>query len=229
MKSKDKINMVDTFFQGRPPATVEEYTDLLYQIGLVPCINPGAYGEESRYVNSDRQQLGIYQTPAQFAPFLKWLETYRGHIWYYTEIGMFTGGQSIIMDRYFRNTLLNVFIEINHDYVHPQVKASIEGVVLYADSKTVPNKYKQHHMVFIDGDHSYEGVKEDWLRFGKSAEMVVFHDMNNPTCPGVCQLWKELRQLPEYVATEFTRVKGGADDMGIGVLVRKEFDEQVKE
>jgi len=49
-------------------------------------------------------------------------------------------------------------------------------------------------VLFIDGDHSYEGAKDDWdnfYPFVKSGGWILFHDCDD-TSPGVVQLFDEL-------------------------------------
>jgi len=55
-------------------------------------------------------------------------------------------------------------------------------------------------VVFIDGDHTYEGVSHDWKAYGHLGKMVVFHDIRPPQPPewmglGVWRLWDELQHL----------------------------------
>ena len=95
------------------------------------------------------------------------------------------------------------------------------------DPKTV-EKVRQHgpyDLVFIDGDHSAEGVRADWANYGPMARLVAFHDIdaeNGKLTPerlaeyGVHQLWAEL--TTQYWHEELIGWKRG---MGIGVLWRK--------
>lgn len=50
-------------------------------------------------------------------------------------------------------------------------------------------------LVFIDGDHSYEGVKSDWLLYEplvRAGGLVLFHDkMNTREFPGIARLIDE--------------------------------------
>lgn len=68
--------------------------------------------------------------------------------------------------------------------------------------------------VFIDGDHSLEGVTADWRNYGPMARIVAFHDI---ACHGpeiaVPQLWEELKATRRHVEIV---CKGSM--MGIGVL-----------
>lgn len=50
-------------------------------------------------------------------------------------------------------------------------------------------------VLFIDGDHTYEGVKDDWNNFSpfvKKGGRIYLHDCD-ATSPGVVQLWEELK------------------------------------
>lgn len=68
-------------------------------------------------------------------------------------------------------------------------------------------------MVFIDGDHSYEGCSDDiaiWRKLLNIDGYMAIHDYNPPYFPGVCQAVDELMQNPgnlEFVsAVHITRV-----------------------
>lgn len=81
--------------------------------------------------------------------------------------------------------------------------------------------------LLIDGDHSYEGVKSDWLLYGNMGRLVAFHDIAAPKdytnkvgCKvEVRRLWSELK--PTYPNVEF--ITPGSK-MGIGVLQRMRPD-----
>ena len=50
-------------------------------------------------------------------------------------------------------------------------------------------------VLFIDGDHSYEGAMADWLDYGplvRPGGLVIFHDIYLPTEPGAGQVWAEI-------------------------------------
>jgi len=80
-------------------------------------------------------------------------------------------------------------------------------------------------LIFIDGDHRYEGVKADWLNYGPMGKTIVFHDIIEPK-PGenqnlqVWRLWRELNDS-YYVIDEgdtwpFSEFIGQGSKMGIG-------------
>jgi len=76
-------------------------------------------------------------------------------------------------------------------------------------------------VVFIDADHTFEGVSKDWLNYGSMAtKFVIFDDIVNHSeivhngktlkC-GVCELWaniKKVQKTKELVAKDSTQGKG---------------------
>ena len=74
-----------------------------------------------------------------------------------------------------------------------------------------------YDLVYIDGDHSYEGVKADWKNFGKLATKVIgFHDIDNPNM-GVKQFWNELKNA--YRHEEIILISNeNKSHRGIGII-----------
>lgn len=75
--------------------------------------------------------------------------------------------------------------------------------------------------VFIDGDHTYEGVSADWLNYGHLGRQVIFHDIREPQPPewmgmGVWKLWNVIKEEPN---TEEFLAPGSK--MGIGRIWKK--------
>jgi cephalosporin hydroxylase len=77
--------------------------------------------------------------------------------------------------------------------------------------------------LFVDGDHSYEGVRQDFEMYSPLARdggLVAFHDVApNPDVPeyGVAKYWRELRETRstrEYIDPQPT----GPTGMGIGIV-----------
>ena len=76
-------------------------------------------------------------------------------------------------------------------------------------------------LLFIDGDHRYEGVRDDFVSFSplvKPGGIVLFHDIvENPQHPeyGVERLWREL----EGKKLEFVDRIDPSPGAGLGILV----------
>lgn len=106
------------------------------------------------------------------------------------------------------------------------IQKNIRVFPVLADSHN-PQTVSQVHnfapfdLVFIDGDHSYEGAKKDWDNYRymvRKGGMVVFHDiLQDPSRDGigVWQLWQEISGIYRSLAlTSF----GGQSEKGIGVI-----------
>jgi len=80
--------------------------------------------------------------------------------------------------------------------------------------------------LFIDGDHTYEGVKQDFQMYSplvKKGGLIAFHDINDTELHRsrnvyVAKLWYELKDDPRFEAIEFNSHLNWA---GIGVLLVK--------
>lgn len=76
---------------------------------------------------------------------------------------------------------------------------------------------KMFDVIFIDADHSYEGVRKDFVNAQqhlKEGGLIIFHDIASQACPGIMKIWKEIySQIPER-CIEFIH----SDTCGIGVV-----------
>jgi len=114
----------------------------------------------------------------------------------------------------------------NEKYL-PALKANVQkagGRLVLGDStspevigKIYGNTYD---FIFIDGDHSEEGVRADWKNYGMLGKYVGFHDIagthystKNDKTVEVHKLWDELRV--EYDTVEHV---GPGSRMGIGIV-----------
>ena len=79
-------------------------------------------------------------------------------------------------------------------------------------------QWEPYDFVFIDGDRSYPGVKEDWGWYGTMSKLVGFHDIAHDCGPpddGVMKLWPEIKA--SFRTEEFVYYPGS---MGTGIVYR---------
>ena len=95
-------------------------------------------------------------------------------------------------------------------------KRGQNAVVIIGDSHSgevikAISKYSPFDAIFIDGDHSFEGVRADWRNYGLMGTLIAFHDIRAEE-KGAASLFNELKQ--QYKHTEFAFYDRG----GIGVI-----------
>jgi cephalosporin hydroxylase len=83
------------------------------------------------------------------------------------------------------------------------------------------NHHGPYDFVFIDGDHTYDGVNKDWENYG-GASVVAFHDIvphMKEEDDGPSELWEQLKEiLPKNMMKEFVADWYGGFG-GIGVII----------
>lgn len=95
--------------------------------------------------------------------------------------------------------------------------------------KNVKNLVGTVDLLFIDGDHSYEGVKQDFENFYSTVKMggfIILHDIVDSPYHReqgcfVSQFWEEIKENYEYyefLDQNWYAEKGPSKSMGIGVI-----------
>ena len=108
------------------------------------------------------------------------------------EIGRYHGGSTILLADAVGDGLLE---SVDRSSIHnPAIAKQLVGLglgsvvsLITGDSRTVPPPLIPIDFAFIDGDHSYEGVKSDQERWGgivRPGGMVIHHDMTPSPTPG---------------------------------------------
>lgn len=142
-----------------------------------------------------------WQYPIQFASYLTYLAG--RDIRSYVEIGARFGGTFIIVVEYIRR-----FSDLYHACaldaqstpimeVYAQVTAGVEyriGNSLSPQSRAFLGS-ASWDLAFIDGDHSYEGCATDFHSVRQRSKLIALHDIANTACPGVRQVWQEIKQV----------------------------------
>ena len=83
-------------------------------------------------------------------------------------------------------------------------------------------------LLFIDGNHSYDNVRQDYNLYAPLTEHIVaFHDICATVNSDVLRFWQELSRANGYLAVAFNRCNTSvlvADnkfiDMGIGLIIK---------
>jgi hypothetical protein len=160
---------------------------------------------------------GIWQFPDELADFLIYLRDKK--IKSFLNIGTYNGVTFNFISDY-----LNIFNSVrcvSLDSIEHNIaikKDEYEYLTKSSDFFIGQN----FDLVFIDGDHSYEGVKKDYENVGKYAKYCAFHDVDDDFIRndanlngGVCRFWQEIKKKNDLV---FNTDKKTIPIMGIGLV-----------
>lgn len=150
--------------------------------------------------------LHLQQIPKEYSKLLLWLK--HKNIKSYMAIGIGNGGSFITECFMMKNTLKTAVAVDNISYTKTEQRLEditkkinwISNILPNAnirlecsDSKEYLKKENQRYdCIFIDGDHTYEGVKSDYEYSKNLSNILIFHDINSQSCPGVVSLWNEI-------------------------------------
>lgn len=185
--------------------------------------------EYSKYFGTG---LHIWQYPNQFASFVK--SIFGTKVGSYMEIGVRRGGTFItigeILARKNPNIKLYAVDIIDMDPVLKEYSKYRNFEYIQIDSQqTVFKNFCEHtqiEFVFIDGDHTFEGVYNDYSIFKHKFETkhIVFHDIVNSVVPGVGQTWQIVKNSEMFATNEFVQQYDSVEGkpyLGIGHAIRK--------
>jgi predicted O-methyltransferase YrrM len=141
------------------------------------------------------------------------------------EIGCYDGGSSYYLSKHAKNMItIDNNDPCRFDYsIFPCDYKYVAGDSHHPDQIKQFEKYNWD-FAFIDGDHSYEGVKADFynlLPYLKKGTPVAFHDIvisdfhHTHGCY-VGEFWRDLKN--EYKATKFEEFSTNLEWAGIGIV-----------
>ena len=183
----------------------------------------------------DGQRTHLMQSPWELADFifeLKKHETNTGHKFNsFLEVGFSSG---------INNSVLNKFFNFKHivglDYFASSINAdNLLGNMLHKNLTLIcgntrsdyvidlANKLGPYDFIFIDADHTYEGVKSDFNNYVpmlSDSGVIGFHDVECPDWPRINEFWNELESTNKYNMQKFVK-KGFLLQYGIGMLTLK--------
>ena len=201
---------------------------IIFQLGL----NAEASIELPTCVIKNKGGLYIWQYPNQFSKYLVFLSSLLP-IKSYLEIGCRWGGTFILTHEYlsrFNSMERSIALDIMNSPVQNYCSFTDNCEFKLSDSHSSDfadyMKNNWFDMIFIDGDHSYNGVKSDYEFSKHSGRIFVFHDIVNAGCEGVVRFWNELKNNSAdiYNFYEFTdqyeevTQRLGVAFLGIGVV-----------
>jgi hypothetical protein len=205
--------------------------DLIIKLGF----NNETLNEQPQVVINNCGGLMIWQYPNQFSKYLCLLS--KQNISSYIEIGCRWGGTFILTTEYlkkFNNINKSVAVDIIDTPVVNYCFFNNETTFIKMNSRSEEFKNYMNNnsfdLAFIDGDHSYYGVKNDYDLCKDNCKIIVFHDIINSACIGIVKFWNEIKknESDKYIFHEFIEqyddvLKNNFNNkyLGIGVAIKK--------
>ena len=192
---------------------IEDLKDIFYLENLIVKLgfNNENLLEQPNIVKENIGGLLIWQYPNQFSKYLCLLSKYK--ITSYIEIGCRWGGTYVLTNEYlklFNNIDKSIAVDIIDSPVinYCLLNNNTQFIKINSQSDLFKNYIKNNFfdLIFIDGDHSYTGVKTDYEITKNNGKIFVFHDIISTVCPGVVKFWSELKinEKDNYDFFEFT-------------------------
>ena len=188
-----------------------------------------------------------HQNKEEILNLLELIETKKTKI--ICEIGTATGGTNFLLSQFPKSTTTMIGIDL---YVRNKFllkRFNRKNITLhFVDGSSYENRTVEKikrilnkrfiDVLFIDGDHSYEGVKKDYLIYSqlvKEGGLIVFHDIipdyytkfgqkTGSYAGNVPVLWNELKTKFKY--KEFINNKD-QDGLGIGILYHSKKQQKI--
>jgi hypothetical protein len=173
------------------------------------------YGE--KYKDHLSFEGGLWQMPEELADLMVFLSDKK--IESFLNIGTFNGLTFNLLSDFLYSFGCKKCITIDPHNYNPPIDERFEYLTLTSDNF----KDQVFDLVFIDGDHSYNGVKKDYENVGRLAKYCIFHDIDDDFVRyginndgGVPRFWEEIKNEKKYM--EFIDNSKPIKVMGIGIV-----------
>jgi predicted O-methyltransferase YrrM len=164
-----------------------------------------SFGSDSLEVVGGKFEGGIclQQVPIEVAECIYTMQNTKrvSKVKHLLEIGSAAGGNAYILNYFFKLEFVTIIDDNKHPkHIHRSaILKNVNYTEFIGDSHSqealsfVKHSGKFYDILFIDGDHSYEGVKQDFKMYYPFLDyegFLVFHDI--VACPGVKQYVDEI-------------------------------------
>lgn len=232
--------------------TVEQAIDIIQKVKYTDCFNQfyleheliPQLGLNNECLSEQPKELAKYfgkglhlwQYPNQLSHYLVWLAYNAKHINSYLEIGCRWGGTFILTVEWLKKIGAPLKFAIAVDPITPTpfitkyIELSKDIPITYLQMYSNSEEFIQYYnyvlpeFVFIDGDHSLQGVMSNHLIARKTAKIIAHHDIKSNSCPATTVFWEYVKQAEDsFVYAEFIKQYKSVEGsfLGIGVLKKK--------
>lgn len=170
------------------------------------------------------------QFPIQFGPYLAAMTQQK--VSSYLELGVERGGTFAVTVEVLRRFGLRRALAVDLDrpaILEQWSRPEVSFGQVNSRSSAFADLVRQHapiDLALIDGDHSEEGVRNDFEVLRPHTRMLAFHDIAEAGWPDVGQVWKSIKRdhANEYEFLEFVEQYPETPDgqLGIGVAIRRD-------
>jgi predicted O-methyltransferase YrrM len=195
---------------------LEKIPSPITQIGLENWIRNEAGSSNKDYFKCEKPGgLKLQQVPDEYSRVL--IESLALRPQSYLEIGIGNGGSWMTFSHLNMKTLqvshavdnLSYYQAIDQkieeiDFISKYLSTGIPDVKFYNESsdRYLSSCTQKYDIIFIDGDHSYEGVRKDYINslpLINNGGMMIFHDINSIGAPGVVKFWNEFKPTHKHL------------------------------
>jgi spermidine synthase len=160
--------------------------------------------------------LLISQKMEEFSAFISFLK--EKNVRNVLEIGTYKGGSAFLFHKLLNANVTTIDIK---QILLVRIALMLKGIRVIQgnshDEKVLEKVKRSYDLLFIDGDHDYNGVKKDFEMYShlvREGGIIAFHDIFSER--GVNIFWNEIKRNYDYV-----EIKDKVEPYGIGVLIKK--------